>query len=117
MALDLALDLAADVATTVLVPERGGPALVARRTIAMALDLADRLRAGQSARAREALIGLENGVAILHRLEALATRDAERLRARCAEIDQRIGVGGSGVALAFDRQTDCSPAFLDEDDP
>ncbi|GIW07025.1 MAG: hypothetical protein KatS3mg060_1830 [Dehalococcoidia bacterium] len=115
-ALELALDLAADVATMVVLPARGGLARVASRTVDVALDLADRLRAGHDARARDALISLENGVAVLRRLEALADRDAERLLARCAEIDRLLGGRRPFSPLAFDRQTDCSPAFLEEDD-
>ncbi|MCS6802959.1 MAG: hypothetical protein RMM58_14635 [Chloroflexota bacterium] len=116
IALELALDLAADLAVTLTVPARDGVAMVAARTVEIALDLADQLRAGHVGRARESLIGLENRVALLRRLAVISEGDAARLFARCAEIGRLVGGRQAFSPLPVDHQTDCSPALIDEDD-
>jgi hypothetical protein len=116
IALELALDLAADLVETVGEPARAGVARVAARTVDLALDLADQVRLGHGLRARESLVGLENRLALLRRLDAISEGDAERLLAWCAEIDRLLGGRRPFAPLAVDRQTDCSPAFLDEED-
>ena len=111
---DFGIAKAADVASMVVLPARGGLARVASRTVDVAMDLTDRLRAGQDGRARESLASLQNCLGILSRLDALAEADARRLLARCEEVERLLG--GHPAYLAFDRPTDCSPSFLDDED-
>ncbi|MFN8532193.1 MAG: hypothetical protein U0556_01430 [Dehalococcoidia bacterium] len=112
--LDLALDLAAEVASMVVLPARGGLARVASRTVDVAMDLADRVRASHDIQARDALASLENCLGILRRLDALGDRDAERLLAQCSELGRLLSV--PPALVGFDRPTDCSPSFLDDDE-
>lgn len=116
IALALALDLAADLVETVGAPAPASVARVAARTVDLALDLADQVKAGHGLRARESLLGLENRLALLRRLGVIGEGDAERLLAGCAEIDRLLGGRRPFAPLAVERQTDCSPAFLDEED-
>ena len=110
-ALEVALGLAAALARR-LEPGPAGTALVAQRTLAAALELADRLRAGQPGQPAMLIACLQNGLAVLQRLEALSAEEGEQLLEQCTLLARLLA---PPAPTGWDVPTDCSPALIEED--